>query len=65
MSAFVEGGLHINYFNENKKRTDLSARKKLCLIDSYDKLNLSSLSQQEGAAKSGVSVTITRILNTT
>jgi hypothetical protein len=45
------------YFNENKtiRRGQISVQERLCLIDSYDKLNLSSLSQREAAAKSGVS----------
>jgi predicted DNA-binding protein (UPF0251 family) len=38
----------------NKKRKDLTVTEKLHLIDSYDKLNLRSLSQREAAAKIGV-----------
>jgi predicted transcriptional regulator len=38
----------------NKKRKDLSVTEKLRLIDTYDKLNLKSLSQTETAAKLGV-----------
>jgi hypothetical protein len=38
----------------NKKRKDLSVTEKLRLTDTYDKLNLRSLSQREEAAKLGV-----------
>jgi predicted transcriptional regulator len=35
----------------NKKRKDLSVTEKLCIIDTYYKINLISLSQREMAAK--------------
>jgi hypothetical protein len=38
----------------NKKRKDMSVTEKLCLIDTYDMLNLRSLFQREVAATLGV-----------